>query len=142
VLSLTRRHVAALFSVGVWVCAGDQQYEACWPAVLKDADGVILMHDPDQPGHEVRACVWPAALMPMACAVSHTAPLQKEVALFYEWFVTRPGMRPERCLSIALSKQAAASTRPSELPVHSLRPDSPLSRTHCACRHRDTRCTL
>lgn len=32
--------------VELWDCSGDRQYEGCWPAILKDAQGVVLVYDP------------------------------------------------------------------------------------------------
>ena len=33
-------------SVQLWDCSGDRQYENCWPAILRDAVGVVLVYDP------------------------------------------------------------------------------------------------
>ena len=30
----------------LWDCSGDRQYEGCWPAILRDASGVVLVYDP------------------------------------------------------------------------------------------------
>jgi Rab-like protein 5 len=32
--------------VELWDCSGDRQYENCWTAILRDAQGVILCYDP------------------------------------------------------------------------------------------------
>ena len=32
--------------VELWDCSGDRQYESCWPAILRDAMGVVLVYDP------------------------------------------------------------------------------------------------
>ena len=33
-------------AVELWDCSGDRQYEGCWPAILRDACGVVLVYDP------------------------------------------------------------------------------------------------
>ena len=33
-------------AVELWDCSGDRQYESCWPAILRDATGVVLVYDP------------------------------------------------------------------------------------------------
>ena len=30
----------------LWDCSGDRQYEGCWPAILRDVHGVVLVYDP------------------------------------------------------------------------------------------------
>ncbi|RLN49706.1 hypothetical protein BBJ28_00005035 [Nothophytophthora sp. Chile5] len=58
-------------SVELWDVSGDQKYalfraallglysyEACWPAVMKDADGVILVYNPESHVHESEALLW------------------------------------------------------------------------------------
>ncbi|GLE10842.1 hypothetical protein PINS_up023099 [Pythium insidiosum] len=39
-------------NVELWDVSGDQVYEACWPAVTKDAHGVILVYNPESHVHE------------------------------------------------------------------------------------------
>ncbi|VDN06461.1 unnamed protein product [Thelazia callipaeda] len=34
--------------VELWDCSGDEEYKVCWPAIRRDADGVILVCKPDQ----------------------------------------------------------------------------------------------
>jgi len=50
ILELDRSGVA----VELWDVAGDQSYEATWPAVMKDADGVLLVYNPEAPAAAVR----------------------------------------------------------------------------------------
>eukprot|EP00164_Ancoracysta_twista_P000557 GFYU01000741.1.p1 GENE.GFYU01000741.1~~GFYU01000741.1.p1 ORF type:complete len:193 (-),score=41.65 GFYU01000741.1:359-937(-) len=44
--------------VELWDCSGDAKYKACWPAMLKDADGVILMFNPELPHFEKGTEQW------------------------------------------------------------------------------------
>jgi hypothetical protein len=37
----------------LWDTAGDQTYENTWPAIQKDADGVLVLYNIDTPGHAV-----------------------------------------------------------------------------------------
>ena len=41
-------HSLALAAVQVelWDCSGDRKYENCWTAILRDAQGVVLVYDP------------------------------------------------------------------------------------------------
>eukprot|EP00698_Gefionella_okellyi_P014875 TRINITY_DN4145_c0_g1_i1.p1 TRINITY_DN4145_c0_g1~~TRINITY_DN4145_c0_g1_i1.p1 ORF type:complete len:193 (+),score=24.52 TRINITY_DN4145_c0_g1_i1:58-636(+) len=38
-------------SVEIWDCSGDRQFERCWPAIAKDADGVVFVLNPYDPRH-------------------------------------------------------------------------------------------
>ena len=33
-------------------------YESCWPAILADAHGVVLVYNPDKPAHEQEVALW------------------------------------------------------------------------------------
>jgi hypothetical protein len=33
-------------------------YEACWPAILQGAHGVLLVYNPDKPAHEQEVDLW------------------------------------------------------------------------------------
>ncbi|CAG0888356.1 unnamed protein product [Cyprideis torosa] len=35
--------------VELWDTSGDSQYESCWPAIQRDAGGVIFVYDPQRP---------------------------------------------------------------------------------------------
>ena len=63
--------------VEVWDCSGNTKYESGWPATQKDADGVILVYNPENP--------------------NHTA----EVETWYEWFIAKGGLKQEQCLVFA-----------------------------------------
>ncbi|RHY00720.1 hypothetical protein DYB36_009339, partial [Aphanomyces astaci] len=75
-------------SVEIWDCSGDQVYEACWPAILKDASATIIVYNPDSHVHE------------------------SEVTLWYEWFVQNAALEPAQCLVFAHANgKVAAATR-------------------------------
>ena len=45
-------------SVELWDCSGDRQYEGCWPAILREAQGVVLVYDPTVKEQEKDIEVW------------------------------------------------------------------------------------
>ncbi|KAG8461215.1 hypothetical protein KFE25_002404 [Diacronema lutheri] len=49
---------AVTLAVELWDCSGDQQYEACWPAILAGVVGVILVFNPENPTHEREVAKW------------------------------------------------------------------------------------
>ena len=59
-------------AVEIWDVSGDQAFEGTWPAVQKDADGVLLLFDPEGAGQA------------------------RELELWHEWFVQKTGLPVER----------------------------------------------
>lgn len=33
-------------------------FEACWPAIMKDVDGVVLVYNPEIPTHDTEIGIW------------------------------------------------------------------------------------
>ena len=64
-------------SVELWDASGDHAYENCWKAITADADGVILVYNPDSPGQDQQLGDW------------------------FEFFVRKNGLRDEQCMVIA-----------------------------------------
>ncbi|XP_064460050.1 intraflagellar transport protein 22 homolog [Ornithodoros turicata] len=60
-------------SIELWDCSGDEKYESCWPAIAKDAHGVMLVHNPNQKN------------------------IEKELETWYNSFVLSQGMDDEQC---------------------------------------------
>jgi Rab-like protein 5 len=54
---------SASLAVELWDCSGDQQYEACWPAILAGVVGVILVYNPETPSHEREIAKWYGAFI-------------------------------------------------------------------------------
>ncbi|KDO24749.1 hypothetical protein SPRG_09611 [Saprolegnia parasitica CBS 223.65] len=79
-------------SVEFWDCSGDQIYEACWPAILKDAHATLLVYNPESHVHE------------------------SEVTLWYEWFVQNAGLDPSQCLVFAHSPNKTGGRGKVNLP--------------------------
>lgn len=53
------------------------RYEACWKAIMHEADGVILVYNPDAPGQDQQLNDW------------------------FEFFVKKNGLRDDQCLIFA-----------------------------------------
>ncbi|CEG49728.1 rab-like protein 5-like [Plasmopara halstedii] len=85
-------------NVELWDVSGDQSYEAGWPAVIKETDGVILVYDPESHVHESEAMLW------------------------YEWFMQNAGLDSSQCLVLEHSTGSNTSAIPlsakSRLPSH------------------------
>jgi signal recognition particle receptor subunit beta len=77
-------------AIELWDCSGHQRYEPCWPALMQDANAVVVMYNPENRGHE------------------------REVELWYEWFVQKAGIDDDRCLVLAhhVSSQNVQRKRP------------------------------
>ncbi|XP_039612528.1 intraflagellar transport protein 22 homolog [Polypterus senegalus] len=63
--------------VEMWDCGGDSAFESCWPAFLKDSNGVIIVFNPDVPSH------------------------LKEVESWYSTFVSSQGIQDSQCMLVA-----------------------------------------
>ncbi|XP_030648950.1 intraflagellar transport protein 22 homolog isoform X2 [Chanos chanos] len=66
------------------------RFESCWPALMKDSNGVIIVFNPDVPSH------------------------LKEVETWHSTFISSQGLSDSQCLLIAHHKpgSGADSTRP------------------------------
>ena len=64
-------------NVELWDASGDHTYENCWGAIMNEADGVLLIYNPDAAGQDQQLADW------------------------YEYFVRRNGLRDEQCLIFA-----------------------------------------
>ncbi|KAJ8275825.1 hypothetical protein COCON_G00075770 [Conger conger] len=87
-LSGTGKNVAC--EVELWDCAGDLRFESCWPALMKDSNGVVIIFNPDMPSH------------------------LKEVEMWHSSFVSSQGLQESQCLLMAHHKpgSAADNSRP------------------------------
>jgi len=64
-------------AVELWDCSGDRQYEGCWPAILRDVSGVVLVYDPSVKEQE------------------------KDIELWYKSFAARLGLKEGQVLLLA-----------------------------------------
>lgn len=46
------------YNVEFYDCSGDQIFEGCWRSIMMGADGVIIVFNPDVPGHEQQLSEW------------------------------------------------------------------------------------
>ncbi|MEQ2267185.1 Intraflagellar transport protein 22 [Xenotaenia resolanae] len=44
--------------VELWDCSGDFKFESCWPALMKDCSGVVIIFNPDVPSHLTEIETW------------------------------------------------------------------------------------
>ncbi|XP_068197136.1 intraflagellar transport protein 22 homolog [Antennarius striatus] len=66
--------------VELWDCSGDLKFESCWPILMKDSSGVVIIFNPDVPSH------------------------LREIGTWYSTFIASQGMQDNRCLLIAHHK--------------------------------------
>ncbi|XP_038615281.1 intraflagellar transport protein 22 homolog [Tachyglossus aculeatus] len=42
----------------LWDCGGDRKFESCWPALMKDSHGVVIVFNADVPSHLREIEMW------------------------------------------------------------------------------------
>ena len=82
----------ATLNVELWDCSGDRQYEACWPAILRDAVGVLLVYDPTVKEQE------------------------KDIESWYKSFCARLGLKDSQVLLFAHQPQTAGGRSTYQAP--------------------------
>jgi len=78
-------------SCELWDCSGDRAYESCWPAILREATGVLLVYDPTIKEQE------------------------KDIELWYKSYATRLNLKDSQVLLFA-HQGGAASFRQYQAP--------------------------
>ncbi|KAF7667201.1 hypothetical protein LDENG_00073180 [Lucifuga dentata] len=71
--------------VELWDCSGDFKFESCWPALLRDNSGVVIVFNPDVPSH------------------------LKEIETWHSMFISSQGLQDSQCLLIAHHKPGSAA---------------------------------
>ncbi|XP_042353861.1 intraflagellar transport protein 22 homolog [Plectropomus leopardus] len=66
--------------VELWDCSGDFKLELCWPALMKDSSGVVIIFNPDVPSH------------------------LKEIETWHSMFISSQGLQDSQCLLMAHHK--------------------------------------
>ncbi|KAL8198828.1 UNVERIFIED_CONTAM: Intraflagellar transport protein 22 [Gekko kuhli] len=84
----------------LWDCGGDQKFETCWPALMKDSHGVVIVFNPDLPSH------------------------LKEIETWYSCFVQQQQLLDSQCLLIAHHKPGSGGD------TENLTLPSPFNRLH------------
>ena len=64
-------------SVELWDASGDHKFESCWRAVMSEANGVILVYNPDAPSQDQQLHDW------------------------FDFFVKKNGLSDQQCLIFA-----------------------------------------
>ncbi|GIY84132.1 intraflagellar transport protein 22 homolog [Caerostris darwini] len=77
--------------VELWDCSGDTKFENCWPALMKDGNGVIFIYSSD------------------------FVNIRKEMDMWYANFVQAQGLKDSQCMVICHRKPNQPETRSSEL---------------------------
>lgn len=52
------RDIEGPMQVELWDTGGSTDYESCWPAVMHEATGVVLVYDPDDEAHVSESAAW------------------------------------------------------------------------------------
>nr|BAH11834.1 unnamed protein product [Homo sapiens] len=73
----------------LWDCGGDAKFESCWPALMKDAHGVVIVFNADIPSH------------------------RKEMEMWYSCFVQQPSLQDTQCMLIAHHKPGSGDDKGS-----------------------------
>ncbi|XP_030259330.1 intraflagellar transport protein 22 homolog [Sparus aurata] len=66
--------------VELWDCSGEFKFESCWPALMKDSSGVVIIFNPDVPSH------------------------LKEIETWHSMFIASQSLQENQCLLIAHHK--------------------------------------
>jgi intraflagellar transport protein 22 len=69
--------VPETINVELWDSSGDQSYEGCWKAIMHEADGIILVYNPDAPGQDQQIGDW------------------------FDFFVRKNGLKDGQCIVFA-----------------------------------------
>jgi len=72
----------------VWDCSGDHEYESCWPALLQDLNGIIVVFNPANQTQTSDARVW--------C----------------EWFCLKAQLGKGQCVMLALTEDSSLQHAP------------------------------
>ena len=73
--------------VELWDTSGDHKYENCWRALMTEADGVILVYNPDAPAQDEQIEDW------------------------YDFFVRKNGLDNDQCMAIAFRTNDGTTER-------------------------------
>ncbi len=68
---------SSIVGVELWDASGDHKYESCWRAVMSEANGVILVYNPDAPSQDQQLHDW------------------------FDFFVKKNGLSDQQCLIFA-----------------------------------------
>lgn len=78
-------------AVEAWDISGDSKFESCWPACLKDCNGVIIVAEA------------------LSLTVGDTTP-EKSVEFWYHAFAQRCGLEPSQVMVALLASEESVLT--------------------------------
>lgn len=78
--------------VELWDCSGNHKFSTCWPAFQKDANGVVIVYNPDEANHD------------------------KELETWYSQFVQGQNLKDSQCIVFAHHRPSAADLTRTQLP--------------------------
>jgi intraflagellar transport protein 22 len=81
--------------VEIWDSSGDHQYESCWRAVMSEADGVVLLYNPDAPSQDQQIHDW------------------------FDFFVKKNGLSDQQCMIFAHRSKDSTGDRFKPPPLFS-----------------------
>mmetsp|Transcript_17395 Transcript_17395/g.18136 ORF Transcript_17395/g.18136 Transcript_17395/m.18136 type:complete len:172 (+) Transcript_17395:21-536(+) len=64
-------------NIELWDASGDTSYEGCWRAIMHEADGVVLIYNPDAPSQDQQIGDW------------------------FDFFVRKNNLREDQCIVFA-----------------------------------------
>ncbi|XP_068605223.1 intraflagellar transport protein 22 homolog [Brachionichthys hirsutus] len=71
--------------VELWDCSGDMKFESCWPMLMKDSNGVVIIFNPEVPSHF------------------------REIETWHSMFISSQGLQDNQCFLIAHHKPGSGA---------------------------------
>jgi Rab-like protein 5 len=108
----------------VWDCSGDHEYESCWPALLQDLNGIIVVFNPanqtqvrspDSPTHAFPFCICvPLFTHFLSFSPSFFLPLPQtsDARVWCEWFCLKAQLGKGQCVMLALTEDSSLQHAP------------------------------
>jgi intraflagellar transport protein 22 len=95
ILELEQQMSYGNVKIELWDSSGDHQYESCWRGIMSEADGVVLIYNPDAPGQDQQIHDW------------------------FDFFVRKNGLSDQQCMIFAHRPKNSAGDRFKPPPLFS-----------------------
>ncbi|XP_033126788.1 intraflagellar transport protein 22 homolog [Anneissia japonica] len=82
---------SSTLDVELWDCSGDTKFDECWPSIMTNVNGVLLVYNHDQPNHATDLEMW------------------------FTTFVAQQGLKESQCLVINNCKPSTSERRKTQL---------------------------
>ncbi|XP_071944478.1 intraflagellar transport protein 22 homolog isoform X2 [Antedon mediterranea] len=89
--SLQKDGKSSTLDVELWDCSGDTKFDECWPSIMSDVNGIILVYNHDQPNHA------------------------QELEMWFTTFVAQQGLKESQCLVISNTKPTTSERSKTQL---------------------------